>query len=351
MKNPTFSICIPNYNYGDYIGETIQSVLNQSYQKFEIIVADNASTDNSVDVVKSFKDDRIRLIQNEYNIGFSPNLQKATMYANGDFINLLSSDDLMKPNALETYATAINQSGLDADHIVLFSDQEIMDSQGNISSIFIESNNLKLFFSNYKNKFTIANNTQCFLYDGHTILSRTLGKLRTFGPFLSIVYSRRLWEKIEGYNAIRTIGPDKFFNFKLLSVNPPVIYVNQPLFQYRMHLSPNAMGQQQTLKQQIDDYLYTIEYSEEYLKNLGLTNKILIKEFLDRVCLKTGLTQLVYGTYKHALRTFCFAFAAYPLETLKRPRTYVLAVLLLLGPVGRVLAKLMYTIYRKLSAY
>ena len=102
MNKPSFSICIPNYNYGDYIGETIQSVLNQSYQNFEIIVADNASTDNSVDVVKSFKDDRIRLIQNEINIGFSPNLQKATMYANGDFINLLSSDDLMKPNALET---------------------------------------------------------------------------------------------------------------------------------------------------------------------------------------------------------------------------------------------------------
>ena len=54
MELPSFSICIPNYNYGRYIGETIQSILNQTYQNFEIIVTDNASTDNSVKEIKSF---------------------------------------------------------------------------------------------------------------------------------------------------------------------------------------------------------------------------------------------------------------------------------------------------------
>ena len=95
MKEPTFSICIPNYNYGRYIGDTIQSVLDQSYPHFEIIVADNASTDNSVEVVQSFNDPRIRLVQNRYNVGFGPNLQRATMHARHDFVNLLSSDDQM----------------------------------------------------------------------------------------------------------------------------------------------------------------------------------------------------------------------------------------------------------------
>ena len=96
MKQPSFSICIPNYNYGHYIGETIQSILNQTYQNFEIIVADNASTDNSVEVIKSFDDDRIRLIQNNCNIGYSPNLHKATSCAQNDFILFLPSDDLLK---------------------------------------------------------------------------------------------------------------------------------------------------------------------------------------------------------------------------------------------------------------
>ena len=57
MQNtPFFSICIPNYNYARYVGETIQSVLDQSFQDFEVIVADNASTDDSVQVVRSFQD-------------------------------------------------------------------------------------------------------------------------------------------------------------------------------------------------------------------------------------------------------------------------------------------------------
>ena len=63
-QGPSFSICIPNYNYAQYIGQTIESVLNQTYQNFEIIVVDNASTDNSVEVVKAFIDPRIKLYKN-----------------------------------------------------------------------------------------------------------------------------------------------------------------------------------------------------------------------------------------------------------------------------------------------
>ena len=63
MKNIKFSICIPNYNYGSYIGETIKSVLNQTYENYEIIVVDNASTDDSLSVIKSFKDSRIKFLR------------------------------------------------------------------------------------------------------------------------------------------------------------------------------------------------------------------------------------------------------------------------------------------------
>ena len=71
--------------------------MSQTFQDFEIIIADNCSTDNSIEIIESFNDDRIRLIKNEYNIGFAPN-QKVTQHAKGEYINLLSSDDMMCEN-------------------------------------------------------------------------------------------------------------------------------------------------------------------------------------------------------------------------------------------------------------
>ena len=109
MNGIKFSICIPNYNYSQFIGKTIESVLNQTYQNFDIIISDNASDDDSISVIESFKDCRISLIQNKYKVGFSPNLDRATYKASGDYIILLSSDDLMKPNALEEYNSFITR--------------------------------------------------------------------------------------------------------------------------------------------------------------------------------------------------------------------------------------------------
>ena len=119
--SPTFSVCIPIYNHGRYIADTIQSVLNQTYPHFEIVIADNASTDDSVEQIQKLKDPRIKLHRNRYNIGFAPNLQRVTMLATNEYINLLSSDDQMKPNALETYASVIHTLGKRSE-LVLYSD-------------------------------------------------------------------------------------------------------------------------------------------------------------------------------------------------------------------------------------
>src|SRR5689334_11988186 len=91
---PFFSVCIPCFNHGRYLGETISSVLEQDFDDFEVLVADNASTDNSKEVARSFCDPRIQLLENRYNIGFAPNLQRVTETAKGKFMILLSSDDL-----------------------------------------------------------------------------------------------------------------------------------------------------------------------------------------------------------------------------------------------------------------
>ena len=98
-----FSICIPNYNYARYLGQTIQSVLDQQDVEFELLVSDNASTDNSVAIVHGFADSRIRLKVNACNVGFAGNLDRVAEMATGDYMIMLSSDDIMHPRALSTY--------------------------------------------------------------------------------------------------------------------------------------------------------------------------------------------------------------------------------------------------------
>jgi len=353
LPQPSFSICIPNYNYGHFIGQTIQSVLDQSYQNFEIIVADNASTDDSVQVVESFHDGRIRLIRNHYNIGFAPNLQRATMFAQNDFINLLSSDDLMNPTALETYAAILSERAERADQTVLTSDAELVDSENRVIGHIRKARDSHQMVTLH------GTEDEAFLRDapqpgdryqafsGLEVLRATLSRLRTFAPFLTVVYPRRLWHMVEGYNAVRTIGPDKFFHYKLLAQNPDVVYVPQSLYRYRSHLSPNQQAQKSNIKQQLDDYLYTLEYSDAFLASLGLTRQMLINEFINRVCLKTGLTQLVYGTYPQAFRMLGCALATYPAETTRQKRFYVLLGLLACGPFARPLARLFYRGYHE----
>lgn len=353
MKAPTFSICIPNYNYGKYIGDTIQSVLDQTYPHFEIIVADNASTDDSIRVVKSFKDERIRLVQNKYNIGFAPNLQQATMYARNEFVNLLSSDDQMKPDALEVYARVLGEMGEDSSRTVLYSAVESFDNDERVSGYIVKAND---GFYSHSVKGDFANSLRVqdpddlryFVFEGRDVLRDSLRRLKSFAAFLSIVYPRTMWESVEGYNSVRTIGPDKHFNYKLLSLDPKVVYVPRILYRYRDFQSANRSAQTTTLKQPIDDYLYTIEYSEEHLNSLGLSRDILIHTFLDRVCLKEGLRQLGRGKYKHAFQLLAFALSSYPGKALRMPKSYALMSLLGLGPLTMLVSPLLYAAYRRL---
>lgn len=354
-NSPTFSICIPNYNYGHFIAETIQSVLDQTYQEFEIIVVDNASTDNSVEVIESFNDARIKFIQNKYNIGFAPNLQKATMQANNQFINLLSADDLMRPDALKIYAELIVKQGKRANHTVLMSDADILDSHSQVIGIISKAVDSFDSIHHYAKESpqhsskNITNSTQVLYEQSHgkDILRESLKNLRNYAPFLSVVYPKYMWEKIEGYNGVHPISPDKHFNYKLFAQDPDVIYVNMPLFGYRVHSSTNQQEQHTTLKHQLDDYLFTLEYSEDFLAEIDLTRKDLIISLLDRVCLKNGLTQLVYGSYTYALQMLAFALATYPKETIRRPRAYMLAALLALGPFSKFVARPFYKYYHR----
>ena len=99
-ENPTVSVIIPTYNRAHLVGRAIRSVLNQTYQDFELIVVDDGSTDNTEEVVKGFNDDRIRYICHDENKGGSAARNTGIKIALGEYIAFLDSDDEWLPEKL-----------------------------------------------------------------------------------------------------------------------------------------------------------------------------------------------------------------------------------------------------------
>lgn len=101
MNNELVSIIMPSYNTAQYISDSINSVLSQTYDNWELIIVDDCSTDKSIDVIKSFQDSRIVLLQNEKNSGAAISRNYALREAKGKWIAFLDSDDTWAPNKLE----------------------------------------------------------------------------------------------------------------------------------------------------------------------------------------------------------------------------------------------------------
>ncbi|NET62924.1 MAG: glycosyltransferase [Moorea sp. SIO1G6] len=103
-QNTLVSVIIGNYNYGRFIAQAIESVLNQTYRRFELIVVDDGSTDNSRDVIKSYQDKLIPIFQENAGQGaaFNAGLAKAT----GEIVCFLDSDDYFHPDKLAKVVAA-----------------------------------------------------------------------------------------------------------------------------------------------------------------------------------------------------------------------------------------------------
>lgn len=111
MKHtPKVSVCIPVYNRPDYVAEAIESVLQQTYKDFELIITDNCSTDNTPEVIKSYaaKDNRVKYYRNQYNMIIASNINRAMLLARGKYIKPLFSDDKFAPRCLELFVDALD---------------------------------------------------------------------------------------------------------------------------------------------------------------------------------------------------------------------------------------------------
>jgi len=222
--NPEVSVIIPAYNAEKYIFQSIESVLKQSKQNFEIIVVDDASVDNTVNIVNSFFDNRIKLLVNDYNRGVSYTRNRAIKEAKGYWIALLDSDDWYAEKRLEKLLSMAykNNADLISDNLYMIeSNEKLQFSWGNLFDREGDIKNMKLIdpimFIKSNSNFP------------EQINERNLGLTKP------VIKRNFIVKNNIKYDEKITVAEDFYFQFICLIKGARYILFTEPLYFYRTH--------------------------------------------------------------------------------------------------------------------
>ena len=190
---PEVSIILPSYNYENYIGKAIDSVINQSYPNWELIIIDDGSTDNSINVIKRYRDKRIHLFTQK-NIGVSKTLNRGIQLSKGKYICFLDADDKYHPEKL-SYQVEYMDSGFD----IVTTEVQAIDDKDEKSSF----EHFNVTWNSYdKDKIFGKDKLSNFLYKNYfcksslMIKKNLFDKYGLFDPRLITAYDLELWLKI-----------------------------------------------------------------------------------------------------------------------------------------------------------
>jgi glycosyltransferase involved in cell wall biosynthesis len=191
------TVIMPVYNAEKYLKQAIDSILNQSYENFELLLIDDASTDNSVDIIKKYMDKRIRLVQNETNMGIARTRNRGLELCNTDYIALMDDDDIAMSYRLE-------------DEIRYLDDNPDIDIVGgHLRTIDKEGKDLNKQWSVYLNPLYI----KAYLLLGNTVANGTAMFRKSFIEKFHIRYQTdsfgaedyRFWVECSLYGKIKNL--------------------------------------------------------------------------------------------------------------------------------------------------
>ncbi|MBU2710379.1 glycosyltransferase family 2 protein [Zooshikella harenae] len=220
--NPKLSICIPTYNRGQYIGDTLEKILNQNDPLIQVVISDNASTDYTEDIVASYLDKGVSIKYFKWteNMGADKNYLKAAELADGEYIWFLGSDDWICNGAickvlelLDTYSTDILLcSEYLCDLVMKPYSVHYLLGEGVSDRVFNLSNRCELI-----EYFSIA--------QSHSAL---------FGYLSSIIVSKKRWDAIaydDKYTG--TLYSHMFILYSIVFEGASLYYISKPLVMWR----------------------------------------------------------------------------------------------------------------------
>jgi len=214
VENPKVSIIIPTYNRANYLEQAINSVLAQTFQDYELVVLDNASTDNTSEVVRKFRDERFQYIKNEINIGPINNFNKGLKVARGDFVIIFHDDDIMAPELVEEEVKILNEN---EDVVLVASNVELIDEKGKTIQNKLLSIDQDIIFEKYE--YIVKRLKNDILLPCPSVMLRK--------NFLDV--NNLIFESEKGPAA------DTYLWFKINLSDKLLYLVSRPLLKYRIH--------------------------------------------------------------------------------------------------------------------
>lgn len=217
--NEKFSILISNYNNGKFIMDAINSVKRQTYPNWELIIIDDCSTDNSVEIYKGLEeDDRIHVFFNEHNMGQGYTKHQCVLRAEGEICGFLDPDDALTEDAVQIM---VEEHRKHPDASLINSTRYDTDEHLKVLSVCSYA---------------------CSIPQGQTFLSYRKG-ITHFATF-----KKKYYEKTEGIGTFMLRAPDHDLFYKLEEVGN-VYYVDKPLYYYRQNTGINfSLGDANMLK-------------------------------------------------------------------------------------------------------
>jgi glycosyltransferase involved in cell wall biosynthesis len=194
------SVCIATYNGGDYIKVQLDSILKQLSPGDQVVVVDDASKDNTVEVIKSFKDPRIHLYINEFNMGPARSFDRALQNANGDWIFLSDQDDCWYDNKVSVVIDTFLKQDVD---LIVHDATVIRGGSIIFQSLFERSRSSAGIFKNIKSN----TYTGCCMAFRKSVLTKVLPISSRIGLF------HDAWIGVLA----------EFFGFRIIFINVPLI--------------------------------------------------------------------------------------------------------------------------------
>jgi len=200
IENNKISVLLSTYNNEKTIKLSIGSILDQTYKNFELLIIDDGSEDNTLQICKSFSDSRIKLFKNDSNIGLTKSLNKFTQYATGKYLARQDGDDISLNNRLQKQIAVFNK----------FDNLDIVTSRAYVKN----SNRIIPKYRNYISYKILINYLNPFIHGTLMIKNDSFIKLNRYNENFIYAQDYKLF-----YDAIK-------LNMKIKVISEPIYILN-----------------------------------------------------------------------------------------------------------------------------